>query len=388
MTPTRALVHLAAAIGIALPVGIVVFDALRGWPDGALRSVYAPIVVVFAVVGWLIAVRRPGNVVGALCLVFAAVFSWYLPVDVLASAPDPSAAVRVLAVLSSASDAPMFMLMGWMLIHFPDGRLPSPGWRWTVWLGAAAIPIGIVSGLLTPGPIIAFAWLDNPLGVAGFPHEVGTGFAYLTVLVLLLAGAAAMIRRFRAGGPVVRAQVKWVAAASVLLVVTEIGNLATFNPLDPYAQPWWLLAATASAALIPIAIAVAILRYRLYEIDRIISRGVAWAVVSGMLVAVFGGSILLLQGVLGGITQGDTLAVAASTLVAAALFQPLRRRVQDAVDRRFNRARVDAQRAVDQFAARVREDPDLGTVHRRLLAAATGAVHPRGAAVWIRRDGR
>jgi peptidoglycan/LPS O-acetylase OafA/YrhL len=207
------------------------------------------------------------------------------------------------------------------------------------------------------------------------------------VLALLGAAAVAMTRRFRHGGPTQRAQIKWVAAASLVLLVAEVGNLATFDPVDPYAQPAWLLAATASFALIPIAIGIAVLRYRLYEIDRIISRGLAWALLTGLLVAVFVASILVLQGVLSTVTQGETLAVAASTLVAFALFQPLRRRVQDAVDRRFNRARVDAQRAIDVFGLQLRDEVDLGAVRGQLVNAVDAAVAPAGVGVWLRGRG-
>jgi hypothetical protein len=136
--------------------------------------------------------------------------------------------------------------------------------------------------------------------------------------------------------------------------------------------------------LVPVAIGISILRYRLYEIDRLISRGLSWAVLSGLLLAVYAGAVLLLEGVLGGVTQGETLAVAGSTLLAAALFQALRRRVQAAVDHRFNRARYDAEQAAASFAAVLRDEVDLAHVQSALMSSVDSVIGPHGVAVWIR----
>ena len=133
----------------------------------------------------------------------------------------------------------------------------------------------------------------------------------------------------------------------------------------------------------PVAIAIAILRYRLFEIDRIVSRTIGWAVVTGVLVAVFAAGVVLLQAALAPFTNENTIAVAGSTLVAFALFQPLRRRVQRAVDRRFDRARYDGQRTVDAFAEHLRSDVDLGSLRTSLAATADQAVRPASASVWL-----
>ena len=137
----------------------------------------------------------------------------------------------------------------------------------------------------------------------------------------------------------------------------------------------------------PIAVGIAVTRYRLYEIDRLISRGLSWAVVSGLLLAVYAAAILLLQAVLGDVIGGQTLAVAGSTLLAAALFQPLRRRVQTAVDHRFNRARYDAERTTTDFADRLRDEVDLATVSGDIVGVVDTALHPSAIGVWIRRPG-
>lgn len=373
---------------MAVVIATLMLDGWSGWPDGPLRGIYAPIVILAVVVGWVLASRRPDNVIGPLFLVLGLAFGFYLPVDLLANRPDPPDVVRVAAVLTNATDAPMFILIAWILLHFPDGELPSGRWRWTVRLGAIAIATCMVAILIRPGPVMAFPRLDNPIGIAHPAAEVaalaGQSFGYGTMLVLLVAAVAAVVRRFRRGGPVVRAQVKWVAAASLVLLIAEVGNVLTFDPADPYGQPYWVIAATIGFALIPIAIGIAVLRYRLYEIDRLVSRTIGWAIVTGLLVAVFGAGLLGLQGLLAGVTQGQTLAVAASTLVAFALFQPLRRLVQRMVDRRFDRSRYDGQRVAATFAEELRQEVDLGRVSAGLVAAAHSTVRPATASIWLR----
>jgi DNA integrity scanning protein DisA with diadenylate cyclase activity len=175
-----------------------------------------------------------------------------------------------------------------------------------------------------------------------------------------------------------RQQLKWLVAsvplAGILFPVSFLSELSGLVDI----------ASVAAVALIPGAIGLAVLRYRLYEIDRLVSRTLAWALVTGILVTVFALLVVGLQAVLAGLTQGQTLAVAASTLVAFALFQPLRARVQRAVDRRFNRTRVDTQRAIDGFGAHVRESIDLDDLNARLTAAITETVQPSRAGLWIR----
>jgi hypothetical protein len=136
--------------------------------------------------------------------------------------------------------------------------------------------------------------------------------------------------------------------------------------------------------LVPVAVWIAVTRHGLYEIDRLISRGLSWAVLSGLLVAIYVGAVILLQGALGGVTQSETLAVAGSTLLAAALFQPLRRRVQSRVDRRFDRARYDGERTALDFTRRLRNEVDVDHLKSALATTAAGVVHPAGAVVWLR----
>ena len=220
----------------------------------------------------------------------------------------------------------------------------------------------------------------NPIGLDALPVWVwalaGPVGGFGTVLISVL-GVAAVVSRYRRGAGVEREQLRWFVAA-VLLAVVPI----TVSPLG--GGPVAFLLAVFGLLLVPVSVWIAVTRYRLYEIDRLISRGLSWAVVSGLLVAVYAGAILLLQGVLGDAIGGQTLAVAGSTLLAAALFQPLRRRVQTAVDHRFNRARYDAERTTTDFADRLRDEVDIDHLRTALATTAVGAVHPAGVAVWLR----
>ena len=176
--------------------------------------------------------------------------------------------------------------------------------------------------------------------------------------LILIVSITAIAGRYRSSHDLERLQMRWLVAAFGSIAVAVPVGLVIATVFDPNAEVAWVPASLAFL-LPPIAIGIAVTRYRLYEIDRLISRGLSWAVLSGLLLAVYAGAILLLQTLLGDLIQGQTVAVAGSTLIAAALFQPLRRRVQSAVDHRFNRARYDAERTAIDFAERLRNEVDL-----------------------------
>jgi hypothetical protein len=197
-------------------------------------------------------------------------------------------------------------------------------------------------------------------------------------------GAGSMVVRYRRSTGILRLQLRWlVAAVAFVVVAIPVGLVLSSLGNAQLAALAWVPAIVAYPT-VPVAIYVAVTRHGLYDLDRIISRTLAWVVLTAMLAVVFGGAVIALQAVLAPVTANNTLAVAASTLLAAALFQPLRRRVQRAVDRRFNRARVDAQRTVDALGMHLRDEVELATLHGRLLAAADAAVQPAGAGLWIR----
>jgi histidine kinase-like protein len=381
----RWLIRLAAISSIAVCVAVAIVDGLRGWPDGGFLVLYGVIASIFVVVGWLIAERQPSNATGPLLLLFGAAFAWYLPAELYLHLPGNPPGAIFAALFISMLDAPMFILIAVVLIVFPDGHLPSSRWRWTI--QAALIGGGAVVGgyLLEFTPLPLYPSHRSPIGIAGFPGAGLVYVGYAIMLTLLGLAATALVIRWRRGGPAQRAQVKWVLAAALILLVTALVNVATFNPVAPNAITTVL--ASIGIALVPIAMGIAILRYRLYEIDRIISRTLSYAVVTAILGAVFVGVILLLQAVLAGVTGNQGIPVAISTLAVFALVQPVLRRVRHAVDRRFDRARYDGERTVSAFAERLRWETDRDRVIGDLLATVDGAVAPTSLGVWLRTDG-
>jgi hypothetical protein len=241
-----------------------------------------------------------------------------------------------------------------------------------------------------PGPIDGAPTILNPFGVTALEPWLDTfdSVATLIALPVFVGAFAAVAVRFRRGTSVERQQIKWLLAvalvAAVAFPLTFIGGkLSTISIVPTLA----MYVGFGALIALPLAIGIAILRYRLYEIDRLVSRTIGWAVVTGVLAVVFVALVVTLEAVLAPLTKENTLAVAASTLIAFALFQPLRRRVQRTVDRRFDRARYDGQRTVDAFAGRLRTEVDLPTLREALAATADEAVRPSTAIVWLAKGG-
>jgi hypothetical protein len=205
-----------------------------------------------------------------------------------------------------------------------------------------------------------------------------------TAFALFVASIVSLLVRYVRSDGVERLQLRWLVTGLASAVVAVPVGFVLYALFGSVIEGLVWLPAIVAFTLPPIAIGIAVLRYRLYEIDRLISRTIGWAIVTGALLAVFGGAVIGLQGLLSGITQGETLAVATSTLVAFALFQPLRRRVQSAVNRRFDRARVDADRTASAFADRLRDQIDLGGLEADIARTVETALRPTSTGVWIR----
>jgi hypothetical protein len=282
----------------------------------------------------------------------------------------------------------IMLLLPAVALVFPTGTLPGPRWRGPVAIVVVLVVVRSIAVVLKPGPMGDNGPI-NPLTpwLASMPPGAADLFAFLdaigslSILIGAALGVAALLVRSRRSRGVERQQLKWLLVAMVPAAVLLPLSL---QPAVSAAVPWVGTLSVATLPLAALAVAVAVLRYRLYDIDRILSRTIGWAVVSLILASVFVGVIVGLQALLAPVTENNTLAVAASTLLAAALFQPLRVRVQRAVDRRFNRSRVDAQRAIDAFGSQLRDDVDLAALHGRLVAAADATVRPHGAGLWIR----
>ena len=289
------------------------------------------------------------------------------------------------AWLESLAFGPAIILLaGVVPLYFPDGRLPSRRWRWVVWIAALGIVVGILQQAVAAGPL-ANTGIDNPIGIPGFRDLDGL-LALVNVLlgvVVLPLAVASSVLKYRRGSSTVREQLKWFSAVALLTVA---GFGAGAVPI-PAISNWGGFFGIVGLLLLPIAIGIAILRYRLYEIDRIISRTVSYAVVTGILAFVFVGTILVSQTVLASFFRGSSVAVAASTLVVATVFQPLRRRVQSIVDRRFNRSRYDAERTVAAFAAHLRDGVALAPLEADIRGVVSLTLAPTTVGLWIRPHG-
>ena len=399
----------AAALWVLAAAGglVIVATAIIGMDPAARDAATAVIMfgliaadaLICTTVGVLIVMRRPGNLVGwtlaalgvGLVLTFAGFGSAGVRTEL--AGPDDTLAGLFLWIGVVAFN-PTMAVVGLVMLLFPDGQLPSPRWKAPVgavivMILAATLVIAIMPGEFDPTlPRNPFG-LDHPVVQAIAP--IALGVALLGSLGSILLGAVAVGWRFVRARGVTRQQLKWFLGAVALVAVTIVpGIVLTSTPwtatTDSGSQefgPMDVIGA-ASLALVPTAIGVAILRYRLYDIDRLISRTVTWALVTVVLLAVFGTGILAIQGVLSGVTNGETLAVAVSTLGAFALFQPLRRRIQEIVDRRFDRARYDAGLVMDGVAERLRDPLELAALGTEIVRVATETVRPASAAVWLR----
>lgn len=294
----------------------------------------------------------------------------------------------------------LFVAFPVVILLFPEGKLPAPGWRWAMWAYLAAVAGLLASGYVATVSVIAShdVRVDSGGGLAAIDDPAGRTAWLSTVLTLMIpillafwlvfAGRLVLIWRHAArdqgeAGQERRQQLKWLMTGS--LAALGAGAIdSIISALDPHAsaavQVMSSLLNDAGLAAFAVCVGMAILRYRLYEIDRIISRTLAYTIVTGLLIGVYAGMVLLATRVL---SVNSPVAVAASTLAAAALFTPLRRRVQKAVDRRFNRARYDTEATVAAFAARLKDAVDLDWVRDDLAATVHQALEPAHVSVWI-----
>ena len=381
----------AAAIALRIVDPAPIVQNTFGFADTSLVG-FVALGITFAAVGALLTVRLPTNAVGwvmvgvGVCYALAALTA-ATTFSAMAAGPEMAGLAAFsawLAVLFSTVGGLLFVL-GFI---FPTGRGHTPAWDRGIRIAAVASPFLLVVGFLArPGPLQVFPSIDNPFGIGPDlrplfgpqPHVAIAAMAALVAPLLVWSIAS----RYRMADAIGRQQLKWFIV-SMLVAVVGIGS-ATIAALLADRPPEVGLAVFGFAgALVPIAIGIAILRYNLYDIDRLVSRSIGWASVTAILVTVFGVAVVGLQAVLESVTQGDTVAIAASTLVALALFQPVRRRVQTAVDRRFDRARYDAERTAESFAARLRDELDLPTLTADLQRTADATVRPTSSVVWLR----
>jgi hypothetical protein len=347
---------------------------------------YLLAIVVAATVGAVLASRLPRHPVGWLLLgvglsvAGSGVADGYARYGLVAR-PGVLPAARWIAIYSPATNIIGLALVGYVLLLTPTGSLPSPRWRWWGRLAAAG-PVAFVAAL-TVGPGLVIPPYDTVIDPVAIPALAGAvlvaivaGF-FLTVAGLVV-GAGSLVARFRRARGVERQQLRWLALAAAL---TGAGAAVVGVGMAMGATAVPLFAAGVCLALLPLATGAAILRYRLYDLDRIVSRTVAY----GLLTVLLGlGYAVVVLGLGRLLPEGSSLVVAAATLAVAAVFQPLRRRIQQAVDRRFNRRRHDAGRIIEAFGARLRDQVDLDTLTAEVLAVVDQTMAPTRASLWLR----
>jgi hypothetical protein len=376
-----------AAASLAAMIPLSVLAGLVG--DGVVALVIG---VPCAAIGFLVARRQPRNPLGWLFLVIA-IFLFvptvggdyaYLNYELGHRLPFAAAGLAVDQLWSEG--LALFIVA---ILLFPDGRLPSPFWRWALRVWCAVFMVLIVglvvatAGALdahpvridTSGGLVA---IDNPIGW----FAVVNHGCLIILFVLSFAFIGRQVLSWRRSSGERRQQLKWLASGAAVSIVSLViaAIFATSSGSDSTVAQWIGNLAWFGLAALPVSIGVAILRYRLYEIDRIISRTLAYALVTGMLIGVFGGLVLLTTDVL---SLSSPVAVAASTLAAAALFNPLRQRVQRVVDRRFNRTRYNADRTVAAFAARLKDAVDVTAVRDDLTTVVQQTLEPAHVSLWI-----
>ena len=381
-----------------------VADPVRRTSTGGIGGllIFLPFLA-FPIVGALIASKRPENPIGWICLISGLFWMFIVVSDPLTayslattgSAPGP---VMFDALTLWSWALPLGLLGTFMVMLFPDGRLPSRRWRPLAYLSGTAILLASVALTVEPGPLPHRGGVRNPLGIEGHPWVQAVGAACVLLLALcILASAVSIIWRYRHSGGEIRQQIKWLAFAASFVGVTYLSALIGGIFVVPEylftegKTPVWISlifnGVLISFAGIPTAIGFAVLKYRLYDIDVIINRALVYGSLTVTLAAVYFGGVAGTQTVFRALTgqeQQPQLAVVVSTLTIAALFNPLRRRIQSFIDRRFYRRKYDAARILAAYGARLRDEVDLKTFSDDLLEVVGETVQPVHAILWLR----
>jgi hypothetical protein len=387
-------------LGVADPVE----QSSSGGIGGLL--VYLPFLA-FPIVGALIASKRPENPIGWICLVSGLFWMSYAQGDAsnayeLARTGTVTSSVTSDALLQATWTLPVGLLGIYMILLFPDGRLPSRRWRpFALFAGAAMVLIPVVF-VFVPGPLEGHPGVRNPFGLEQYPWLEGVAvFGVLLLPLCILVSAASLVLRYRRSGAEVREQIKWLAFAASVVGVTYLSAIIVgiffvpdlFSSKHPQSIVYALIPnlLLMSYAGIPTAIGIAVLKYRLYDIDIIINRALVYGPLTVSLAAVYFGGVVGTEATfrtLTGQEQQPQFAVVVSTLAIAALFGPLRRRIQNVIDRRFYRRKYDAARILAAYGTRLRDEVDLKTLSDDLLKVVRETVQPAHTSLWLRSPNR
>jgi hypothetical protein len=393
-------------LGLAA-IALLVMTRATPIPRGAVPRAMAAawvllLLVTVATMGALIVARRPGNLIGwsfAAAGLGLALQAFAIEYAIYALLTDPGALPggAWLAWLANWLSTPaIYSAFAALLLLFPNGRLLSPRWRPVAWLVAGWIAGVAVGNFASPlDPYLSAEAPVSPGGAGGRVMDTIGGLSWLLGNLAIPTAVASLVVRFRRSRGEERQQLKWLAYAAVMLGLGGLGvglggileQLGWIPPQPTPSPPVIVLGGVAILGLtgLPFTAGIAILRYRLYEIDRIINRTLVYGLLTALLAALYGGLVLGLGQLFGGLgTEPPSWAVAGATLAVAALFQPTRRRIQRTVDRRFNRRRYDAAKTVEAFSARLREQVDLDTLAAELLAVVNQTMEPNQASLWLR----
>jgi hypothetical protein len=393
-SPTTAVV--LAVLTALLVVAVVVLSRLSR-ESGTGSPLFIAFALPFAVVGLVVARRQPQNAIGWILSSVAGVFlliaigRTYSVLDYRVH--QGSLPLGWLAVSLTEGWTPLFLLMPLPLLLFPAGKVPSRRWRWSLWMylvvGGLLILVALAGGIsIGVGRHVHIDSTGMPTNnLSGFFNALNgaANVGELIVLVLALTWIVRLLASYRRARGDSRQQLKWLLAGGALTIVgVMLGALGPSGPASGIVAVLLTLLIFLGFVSLPLALGLGVLKYRLYDIDRLISRTLSYAIVTGLLVGVYIGVVTLATRVL---PFSSPLGVAASTLAAVALFNPLRRRVQRLVDRRFNRARYDAEAMVAAFARRVRDDVNLEVVSSEFVRAVQISVEPAQVSLWLRPTG-
>jgi hypothetical protein len=377
-----------------------------GRSEAASVTLLACAMFTFPVVGVLVASRHPRNAIGWILLGIGLVWEFSSLSDIyiaygLTINPGSLARPDLVLALSAGTWVPGVGLIGtFLMLLFPDGKLPSPRWSPLAWLSGLALSITALMILFGPGDFrdVGYPDIENPLGLEVLRPLISNIYFFVLLIPACIIGcAASLVQRFRRSHGIERLQLKWLAAAAGASASLYLVAMIVSIPYDwsgSSDSPWWLgviqNAALFSFVLVPLAVGRAILRHRLFDIDRIINRTIVYGVVSALLILVYVGGVFGIGSIVRSITdaQSNNLAVAGSTLVVAALFSPFRTRVQAFIDRRFYRYKYDATRTVEEFSIRMRDELEMDSVTGELLEAVTRSLQPSHVSLWVRPPAR
>ena len=388
----RGLAWVGWTVTISLVAGALVLGLANRSEAPLYETTSAIINPTFATLGALIVSRRPGNVIGCIFLaagVLGGVLMFSGQYATVALAPDGPTLPGVALAAWTANLAQISFVVSilFLVLLFPNGRFPSRRWRPLAWAMGTFIAVSLVILALSPGPLAEFPSVSNPFGVeaAVLPGSVSAA-GRLGVLACVVAAILSLVLRFYRSSGEERLQLKWFTyAAAVGLSTPLLLNLLAPAAFEVLGRFLWTLGFLS----LPVSIGIAILKYRLYDIDRIINRTLVYAALTAVLVLVYVGSVLSLQYLFRALT-GETsqLVIVASTLAIAALFNPLRRRIQDMVDRRFYRNKYDARETLEEFGDRSRDGTELEDLAHELAAVVHDTMRPTRVSLWLRESER